>query len=664
MNRCLFFFLITALFSQKILISSPYKADESSQKIQQLLQEAQTSDDLEEWSEAFKNYENVLSLDSNNIAAKLGLELLKKKRANEASLADPERREKIINAVDHAWELPISKYYSTASSIIEQPPIAVQKHSTLALKLHQIKFPAIDFCDISLRDAIEQIQKKAVQFDSLEKDPNKKGVNIVLSIDPKSEQAMRESLINLSLHDVTLEETLHYMAEQANLKIKKDPYAIAFVSENESTEVLISKEYQVPPDFISLSIPPSTTNFLGRSDLSQQETSCTAQEFLISKGISFPTGASASYLLSSNTLLVKNNQANLDLIDSLLEASFSTPSYQVEIETRFMEVKQKKLQERGFDWLLGAYQLPFGTGVSHGGGTLASQASYNAASYPLQQHGLPVGSIAGGPSGAGSVTSGNRTGSAAITANALDSLLFTGPAGPTAGVLALAGIMTSPQFQVVLRAINQHKSIDLLSAPKVTVTSGKKATITVAREFPYPSDYSPPQIPQNQGSGVNPAVPATPSSFKTRNVGVQLEVEPTLDPKNSCVELRLSPQIVEFQGFINYGSPIFSQAPMLLAGQTNLAHSTSQVLLTENSINQPVFSVRQVDTQVRLHDGETVLLGGLMRDDVQKVEDKTPLVGDLPLVGKLFRSSSKEHIKRNLLIFVTVHIKNVEGLNG
>ena len=119
---------------------------------------------------------------------------------------------------------------------------------------------------------------------------------------------------------------------------------------------------------------------------------------------------------------------------------------------------------------------------------------------------------------------------------------------------------------------------------------------------------------------------------------------------------------MEFQGFVNYGNPIFSQAPNVIGiGQGVATGSTTQVLLTENTINQPIFSVRQVNTQVVLHPGQTVVLGGLMREDVQKVKDKTPIIGDIPLVGKLFRSSSEQHIKKNLLIFVTVWLIDPSG---
>jgi len=85
------------------------------------------------------------------------------------------------------------------------------------------------------------------------------------------------------------------------------------------------------------------------------------------------------------------------------------------------------------------------------------------------------------------------------------------------------------------------------------------------------------------------------------------------------------------------------------------------VVLTENVINQPIFSTRKVNTSVSVYDGQTVVLGGLMREDVQKTEDRTPIIGDIPLVGRLFRTNVDQHIKRNLVIFVTARLVTPGG---
>jgi general secretion pathway protein D len=86
------------------------------------------------------------------------------------------------------------------------------------------------------------------------------------------------------------------------------------------------------------------------------------------------------------------------------------------------------------------------------------------------------------------------------------------------------------------------------------------------------------------------------------------------------------------------------------------------VELTANVINQPVFSTRKVTTSVSVYDGQTVVLGGLMREDVQKTEDKVPILGDIPLVGRAFRTNVEQHNKKNLVIFVTARIVTPAGV--
>jgi general secretion pathway protein D len=638
-------------------------------QVEQLLSEAQGLYNSGRFDAAFNDYQKVLNLDPQNTSARLGMEQVNKQRSTYAEGAYNERRSQMLSDVARAWEMPVPKFDTGASTIVEQAPIDVKGTSDIGRKLKEIKIPQLSLSDESVRDAVELLQKKSRQLDTNETDLSKRGVNIVVKLDPSKEAIDGGTKINLSLNDLPLGEALKYIANAANLKVKVEPYAVAIVPLTEPTETMVSKEYKVPPNFISSTTTPASSagNLPSPGGLPGGTVGKSGpKDFLESQGVTFPQGASAIYLPSSSKLLVRNTQVNLDLIDSLVEVAVSTPPSQVEIEARFLEVTQNNLQELGFDWLMGSFNLPAGSGVYGGGGTVGNQAPASVGNYPFVNpaNGYPAGAmqVAGGNVTAGNLTAGNRTGSAAISANALDALLFPTAGGPAAGVLALAGIFTNPQFQVVLRAINQQTGVDLVSSPKVTVTSGRKATINISQRFPYPKEYSPPQIPQTQGGGASPATPATPTSFETRNVGVQLEVEPTVFPDGYTIELNLSPQVTEFEGFVNYGTPIQTLAPVYLGiGSNAFTLGTQQITLTPNTINQPVFSVRQVDTRVSLYDGQTVVLGGLLREDVQKIQDKTPIAGDLPLVGSFFRSSANQRIKRNLLIFVTAGLLDPAG---
>jgi general secretion pathway protein D len=663
--------------------------------VKQLLREADGFYQSGRFDLAAKRCEEVLNIDKYNIAARRLMEQVDGARQKYATEAYNQTRGALLMKVDAGWELPGTKFDVGNTAIVEQPVIDNRGTASINRKLQEIHIPSINFREATIREALDFIKRKAADLDVSEPDPNKRGINIVLKLDPAS-QAGAESRITLQLTDVELGQALRYIASAASLKMKVEPYAVAIVPLTEQTDILITKEYRVSPGFINSlpsAEPAAGTAPGGTGSFSFPAAGGTAtaaksgaKEFLEASGVTFPAGATANYLASSGKLIVRNTQTNLDLIDQLVEADTITPT-QIEIESKFVEISQNNIKELGFDWLLGQFALPFGTGVYGGGGNSAFGSSLNGSAsnsdgsaitnsaYPFQSpgsNGVPVGASS---TTAGSITGGNRSGGTAISANAVDGLLFGNPVGAAPGVLALAGVFTNPQFQVVLRALDQKKGIDLMSAPKVTAKSGQHATISIIREFRYPTQFDPPQIPQSSGGGFTPVTPTTPSAFEMRPLGVELEVEPTIGPDGYTIDLTLSPRVTEFDGFINYGSPIYTSAQTVTYGLVdtvdsvfggfgafgNILGEPTQVLISENVINQPVFSVRQVTTQVTIYDGQTVVLGGLMREDVQKVEDKTPIIGDIPLVGRLFRTSADQHIKRNLVMFVTADLIDPAG---
>lgn len=488
-----------------------------------------------------------------------------------------------------------------------------------------------------------------------------------------------DTRVTLSLTNVPLIEALRYLTELAGLKYKIEPYAVSIVPITENTTDLVTKKYRVPPGFIPAA--PVTGAEMPAPGSPREEvleprigSRTNALEYLQSQGVTFPPGAFAQYVPASSELIVRNTPDAIDLIDSLVDAAIGVQPTQVEIESKFLEITQNNAEELGFDWLLGPVQIgssgAYAAGGTQGFGTDLNPTSPNPANFPFVAP--PPNSV---PVGQNPITGGLRSGSgfgpnAAITANSIDALLGSAVVGTAPGIFGIAGIFTNPQFQVVIRALSQKKGVDLMSAPKVTTKSGRKAIVRVAREFPYPTEFNAPEPPppsttSGTGSTVGPppgtfvsqgvVTPSTPTAFETRNLGVTLEVEPIIGPDGYTIDLNLSPEVVEFDGFINYGSTINGPIFNVLTQQIQSA------ILTQNVINQPIFSTRKVTTSVSIWDGQTVALGGLVREDVQKVQDKVPILGDIPLAGRLFRSNVDQKIKRNLIIFVTARLMDAEG---
>ena len=625
------------------------------EEVKRLIQEGEGYYATGRYDIAFKRCEQALNIDKYNIAARRLMEKINVARQEYADAAYSETRGAMLTAVDKAWELPLRKFTDGPTAIVEQPQMDSKGSQAINNKLDTIIIPRIDFTDSSIKEALDFIKKRAADLDT--GDSDNKGINIILKLKPGSLDASYP--ITLSLSDVPLREALRYVTEAANLKIKIETHAVVVVPATENTDVLITKEYKVPPGFITAtpgSAPPQVSGLAAGSQ-SVIAARSIAKDFLETQGVEFPEGASANYISLTSRLIVKNTQANLELIDALVDTSVATRPTQVEIEAKFLEVSQNNLNELGFDWLLGQFALAGGSGVYGSGGTIGLNRSINNNGYPLINPGtsLPVGanSATSGP-----MTAGNRGGTTGISLNAVDAVLLGLPAGPAPGVLSVAGVFTNPQFQVVLRALSQKKGIDLVSAPKVTTKSGSTAKIEIVREFRYPSQFDPPQLSAATGSTYAPVVPNSPSAWDTKNTGITLEVEPTVGPDSYTIELRLAPRVIEFDGFINYGSPVYASVqystPLLALPSTTFE-------ATPNTMNQPVVSVREVETHVSVYDGQTVVMGGLMREDVQKVQDKVPILGDIPLAGRLFRTNVDQHIKRNLLMFVTASLLDPAG---
>jgi general secretion pathway protein D len=669
---------------------------------------AQGYKDLGRFNLADRKYEEILNKDPYNIAAQKGRQEVAILKDRYAMAAYDTTRAIAMWEVDREWARPYRRFDRKTVDIQVEGKSNAPSIVQITNRLNSIRFPKIDFRDSTVREAIEFLVSKSKTLD-----PEGQGVDIVLKLgdegggsppppppaaapgggipgipglpgvpgapgDPAGIPQMSGgggTKITLTLNNVPMIEVIKYITNLANLKMKIEPYAVQIVPLGTEVNELFIKQWKVSPSLLrtgpgaggggggalggggGLGAPPDAGGGSGLAATS------TAKDFLLAQGVVFPQGTFAMYSPASSALVVKNTQDQLDLVERIIEiADVAGVIKQVEIQAKFVEITQNNTKELSFDWLLGGTNIGGNTNVFYGGGTSGTGQATSQINYPftIQPGDQPL-------------TAGNRTGQLAVSQSAIDSLLFGIPGSSLVapGIASVVGAGTDPTFQVVMRGLNQKKGVDLLSAPRVTTKSGQRAVIEIIREFRYPTEFSQPQIPQqfggNQQGGANflgggggsngsfPVTPTTPTAFEKRDVGVTLEVEPTIGPDGYSVDMQLVPQVVEFEGFINYGSPIQTTS------QNPITGITTTNILTPNIINQPIFSTRKVTTNVTVFDGATVVLGGLVREDVQKIEDRTPILGDIPLVGRLFRSNVDSHIKRNLVIFVTARLINPEG---
>jgi len=195
-------------------------------------------------------------------------------------------------------------------------------------------------------------------------------------------------------------------------------------------------------------------------------------------------------------------------------------------------------------------------------------------------------------------------------------------ATPGAGMYQILG----SDFQATLRAIATAGKFQLLSRPSVLARDGQQARIVVGQKVPLVTSVS-------YNNSVNgPTVPIV--NIQYTDVGIILNVTPFIGA-NGEVEMIIQPST------------------------TSVNPTESQVIAP--GVSAPFLDERSADTVVVTPDGQTVVVGGLMQNSKSSSESKIPFLGDIPLLGNLFKSKSKADAKSELLIFLTPHVIQLPG---
>lgn len=203
-------------------------------------------------------------------------------------------------------------------------------------------------------------------------------------------------------------------------------------------------------------------------------------------------------------------------------------------------------------------------------------------------------------------------------------------------------VLMDPEMQAAIRALNQMKGVDLLSSPRVTTHSGQKAMIEVVREFKYPTAFEK-DAKTNEWA---------PSNFENKNVGVSFEVVPELNSEGK-IALHMVPEVTEFEGYLDLDAGANDRSKL---SPDRIPAGPDANTFPSGYRKQPIFSTRTLTADATINAGETVVLGALIREDVQKVEDSVPVLGDIPVVGRFFRSTTERHFQRRLFVFVTATV--------
>lgn len=631
-------------------------------RVGRLLRQGEGYYNLGQYNRAHGAYQDVLRIDPFNKAARRGMERISSIKSDYYRAARDQSRADLLTEVDKNWELHVPAAEGVVpAALLDAPQGAAMD---IRNKLSGIMVDTIDLEELSLMEALDFVRIQSRLGDAPDASGEQAGINIVLDLGESSSdraKAINNRRVNLTARGLPLAKVLDYITDQTRTQWRTDGIGVIITPLGTEQGELVSRTFRVPPNFLQSAMvkgqPDDDDDPFGGG---QQEdgklpTRLSITDFLKQSGVSFPEGASASYTPSSNTLIVRNTPGNIDIIDQLVSLITGEEPVMVVIKTTIIRITEEELNELGFDWAITPMVL--GGGVTLGGGSSGNGGS--------------LASFNGNP-----LTAGNRSGNNAIGPDTIDEFINSSQTGITTdsslrapGIFRVAAVTNGAVIELMMRGLNQSKAADILVRPSTISRSGETSKVEVIREFIYPTEYEPPELPQQVGGGIGgatdegggsveifPVTPATPTGFETRNTGVTLEVQPTVGPDKKFIELALRPELVEFEGFVNYGSPILALARDRLGRPLDTA-------ITENSILMPIFkTIRLPDQNLTVQDGATVVLGGLITNKTVKIEDKTPILGDIPIAGRLFRSEANRTIREAVIVTVNAELVDPTGV--
>jgi type II secretory pathway component GspD/PulD (secretin) len=337
----------------------------------------------------------------------------------------------------------------------------------------------------------------------------------------------------------------------------------------------------------------------------------------------------------TSQLVVVATEAEMADVEQLIER-LDTRTKQVLIEARLIETTINPSTKKGIDWsgTLDSQHATFGNGLTTGSSSSAnnSQSSSQSSIQSLSTTpGTPVTTtttLPGGrsetttftpPSDGKSVASSTTSSGAGAAANSVLNSLFGNNAGLSLntanGLTPNVGFLSADGVRATLSFLNNYSESKVLSSPRTVTLDNEEARIEVGTLFPI----------VNTAAGT--ANTSGGSQVTYSNLTVSLKVTPRISA-NDYVNLRVTPNITRL-------------GPLVV----------SKVGGVDNAVYE--FLTRSIETRVLIPSGTTLVMGGLISDEVGSSNIKVPILGDIPVLGLLFRMDSKNRTKQNLLVFVT-----------
>ena len=506
----------------------------------------------------------------------------------------------------------------------------------------------------------------------------------------------------LKVDNVDLRQAIELICDAADVRYRIEPHAVLIADNNVPLDELDVKVFVIEKD----ALPPEIFGGEGGGDgedSSSGSNDAIKNYFVKNWGVPFAedAGASIKYDEAVSRLIVNNTPEALAQIGEILESLSDKSATQVMVQVKFVEVALNDLEELGFEYVISRtntgdksiydYYEPLTAGTyvadenmtlvyrpltSKDGPTVLEGVTVRSATSPDvigDTYSIQVGdtytipdkeetqsemttpyykTLANMTSIYGSAVTWGPNSSLVRNAKS-DTSAYTNNMGVTNDTVVSWAHWdkdTGVDVSAKVHALDQADSTDLLSAPRITTLAGEEAVIKMVTQKYYPKEWDDATVETVTGNNSNSTpvfVPSIPSFDDPIDEGIVLNVRPEVE-ENYTITLTMTPVIQAFVDWTDYSYMM----PLTSNGETRYY---------PNTLKMPIIEARTVETTVVSYDGETIVLGGVIKDRITVVEDQYPILGDIPLIGRLFQSKGRGSEKTNLLIFMTSRLILPDG---
>ncbi len=645
-------------------VSPDFEANQK--KIQDLLQEAKVFYNNSRYDEARNRLEQVFLIDPFQSDAIQMMDNVYR----QVYTAGLYRHQADVAQMDAStiWQWVEPVFMSAMTDVVRAPskrsPMA---DSTLA-KMEKIIFPSVEFADVDVLTVARFLSEYSREFD-----PDKEGVSVTAG--GRNSDALGR--VTISLTQIPMSEVIRYICQDTGLKYRISGNSVEI---GPNVDEMQSKSFPVRGDLISSitgdasdaaneggaamggePMPAPETagqggeggngivlgragegtdskTFLDSRSISTRPsaTAASLMKYFRERGVQFSEGSSISFNKRAGRLIVRNTLENLQRLDELLRQLDAINTPLVMVEVKGIEISESNMQELGFNWSLG----PLGTNVTAGGDVGAENG------WAFGQGAYRLANIRGNDWGVDS---------AVVRDWNIFASLF-GSRYPFGSDLPF-------NLQLTINALSQNSHSEMLSAPKVLTTSGNKASVKMVKSYWFPEEWETYEIEDDDGT-VTITVP-TPTFSDQTDIGIIFDVTPVVNPDNYTITLAVNPSVTNYLGKDSY--PIYVEGILTYYDQRMVGGVLTRVLVHEKTTTRfdvwmPIISRRNLNVNVTVYDGETIVLGGMVDSTTEYRTDKWPILGDLPFIGRFFQSRSENAVRNNLLLFVTTRLVNNDGI--